>query len=237
MSSAQEDSGLLFVYGECGSDVTEEEFNDWYDNEHAPARLALPGISTGFRYKAPDGTTPSWLAIYDTTTPEYLQKDAYKSLSINASEREKSIVSRLAILNRRIYTRIATLEKPGFDAAADLPAKALLVTGRQPASPEGEEDLNRWYTEEHFVLLAKVPGFLRARRYKLVSQIELAGKADVNPPSVAYPYLAVYEFDHEAFRDDPAFKAAVSTAWTAKVNSQTAGSEKRLFVLHKSFSK
>ena len=39
-------AGLLFVYTDPGSSgpVTEAEFHDWYDHEHGPARLRVPGL-------------------------------------------------------------------------------------------------------------------------------------------------------------------------------------------------
>ncbi|KAF5375706.1 hypothetical protein D9615_009363 [Tricholomella constricta] len=237
MPAVEVADGLLFVYGERGPDVTEEEYNNWYDKEHAPARIALPGFSSAARYKALDGKPPSWLALYDTSTPEYLQSDEYKALSINAPAGEKSIISRLVTLNRRIYSRFSTLEKPGFDAAAVLPAKVVLVVGLQPASQEKEEDMNKWYAEEHLDLIAKVPGFLRARRYKLVSQIELAGKADANSPVAAFPYVTLYDLETDAFLTDPALKEAVTTPWSVKVLGEIASSEMRPFALHSSFTK
>ena len=56
----------------------DEEFNAWYDTEHIPERLAVPGIETGLRYGSV-GPAPRYLAIYDLSTlavmdsPEYLR--------------------------------------------------------------------------------------------------------------------------------------------------------------------
>ena len=36
-------AGLFYVYTEPGS-VDEAEFHDWYDHEHGPARLTVPGF-------------------------------------------------------------------------------------------------------------------------------------------------------------------------------------------------
>ena len=44
--------GLLFVFGEPGPGVTDEEFNDWYDNEHVPLRMAIPTIRRAIRWTA-----------------------------------------------------------------------------------------------------------------------------------------------------------------------------------------
>ena len=55
----------------------EEEFNAWYDSEHIPERLAVPGIVSARRY-VNCGGHPKYLAMYDLeshavmSSPEYL---------------------------------------------------------------------------------------------------------------------------------------------------------------------
>jgi hypothetical protein len=57
----------------------DEEFNAWYDSEHIPERLAVPGILTGLRYMNIGGGAPRYMAMYDLEsfavmqTPEYLR--------------------------------------------------------------------------------------------------------------------------------------------------------------------
>ncbi len=46
-------AGLFYVYTEPGS-VDEAEFHDWYDHEHGPARLTVPGFGRAYRYRALD---------------------------------------------------------------------------------------------------------------------------------------------------------------------------------------
>ncbi|OLL33269.1 hypothetical protein BTH42_02565 [Burkholderia sp. SRS-W-2-2016] len=58
----------------------EEEFNDWYDTEHFPQRLALPGFVSASRWACIDGW-PRWLALYDLTSPDALNSAAYRSVS------------------------------------------------------------------------------------------------------------------------------------------------------------
>ena len=71
-----EGKGLLFVTMEPPP-ALEEEFNDWYDTEHVPERLGLPGFETARRFRCLDGF-PRYLAMYDLAqvgalhTPEYL---------------------------------------------------------------------------------------------------------------------------------------------------------------------
>jgi len=208
---------------------------DWADNENIPPRLALSGASSVTRYKATDGKRPSWLATYDTANLGVFESDEYKVLMANTSESEKSTMSRLVTLNRRMYTRLTTVRNPDRDASA-LPAKFTLVVGVNP-TPDKEEEVNRWYEEEHLKLMSKVPGFIRARRYKLVSSVELGGKADVNAPIAVFPYITLYDWENDGYAAEPAHKEATSTPWSAKVRAGLTSAEGRTFALHKSFSK
>ena len=46
--------GLLMVYTDVPDDV-EEEFNRWYDEEHIPERLAIPGVLSAAPVRGPAG--------------------------------------------------------------------------------------------------------------------------------------------------------------------------------------
>ena len=74
----------------------EEEFNVWYDTEHIPERLAVPGILTARRYVSASGH-PKYLAMYDLeshavmTSPDYVRV-GYE----NASPWTKRVTSRVS---------------------------------------------------------------------------------------------------------------------------------------------
>src|SRR5215813_11634719 len=57
------DKGFLLVTMEPPP-AFEEEFNAWYDTEHLPERLALPGFETARRFVCISGH-PRYLAMYD----------------------------------------------------------------------------------------------------------------------------------------------------------------------------
>ena len=94
--------------------VPAAEFNDWYDNEHGPARLTVPGITSGSRFHALDDAMPPWLAYYEFRQGT-LDSPEYRALADNASAREKSIMSSLATLDRRVYELISDDSAPGGD--------------------------------------------------------------------------------------------------------------------------
>lgn len=206
-------SGLLFVYSEPGP-VPEAEFNDWYDTEHAPARLAVPGFSNVCRFQAADGQVPSWLATYDIA-PGTLDSPEYKALADSASAREKSIMS-TATLDRRVY-------EPLSDSAPDAagaPPVVLAVSVSVP--PPLESDLAAWYADEHIPMLLAVPGWRRIRRYRLTA-------------GTAPEYLALHDLASLAAFDDPAYQAAVSTPWRNRVVESSTAWERRVFSRHKAF--
>ncbi|KAF8176055.1 hypothetical protein BJ912DRAFT_1063990 [Pholiota molesta] len=225
------DRGLLFVYGEVGPDVSEDEFNDWYDNEHGPARLTVPGFNTAVRYKATDGLTPTWLALYDLTTSSVASDKPYQTLVANATPRDRDIIPRTGRLNRRIYDLINVVTKPDLPPSA-LPGKFLLLVSWLIGS-EADEDFNKWYDEEHVPALAKVPGFQRARRYKLVDSVEIGRKPDPATVKPTHNYLTLYDVDSDDYNKHPDFVATSQTPWTGKVFKATQHFEIRRFALHK----
>ena len=132
-------AGLFYVYTEPGS-VDEAEFHDWYDHEHGPARLKVPGFRGAYRYRALDDAKPPWLALYELDSPDVLDSPEYKALAAEASDRDKSVAADLATLDRRIYDQLSEDGSPVGRPAPVVLAVAMSV----PA--DSEDDLAAWYT-------------------------------------------------------------------------------------------
>ncbi|KAJ7504417.1 hypothetical protein B0H11DRAFT_2154560 [Mycena galericulata] len=229
--SQQKSQGLVFVFLEGGPEVKEDDLNTWYDNEHAPLRLTVPGFLTGVRYKAVDSQTPTWLTLYDVETPDVANSDAYNALRAQASDNEKTIMSKIAALSRRTYVHIKTFTHPDTTTES-LPSKYVLAVSLE-MTPEGEDELNRWYDEEHMELLSKVPGWKRGRRYKVLEYNQRGIMID----KPVFKYLAVHELDYKEFLQTPEFKHATSTEWRERVMKHCVGREVRVFELHKDFGR
>ena len=58
----------------------EEEFHRWYEEEHIPERMAVPGFLTARRFRAIEGG-PKYLAVYDLESPEVLASEPYLRLT------------------------------------------------------------------------------------------------------------------------------------------------------------
>jgi hypothetical protein len=203
--------GLLFVFAEPG-DVPEPEFHDWYDHEHAPARLRVPGIRTGHRYRALDGAAPTWLAWYELDT-DALRGPAYE-VARRRSPRERDVVRRLATLDRRVYELLD-------DAGVAGPAAPVVVC--VALSTDDEPGLEAWYREEHVPLLHRLPGWYRTRRYRL---LEGDGPA----------LLAFHEIADVALFDTPEYREATSTPARSAVMKDVTRRERRVFGHHRTIT-
>ncbi|TYB49710.1 DUF4286 family protein [Actinomadura chibensis] len=206
--------GLLYVLSQP-RDGGEDAFHDWYDTEHGPARLALPGVRQGHRYRAADGAAPSWLAWYDLDLG-VLQTSRYRALRDRRSARERAVMASLETLDRRVYE---LLDDHGVPAAAPPP---LLLARAITVPPRDEPAFHSWYAEEHVPALHALPGWRRTRRYVLRD-------------GAAPRFLALHEIDDPAVFATDAYRAATDTPWRAEVMRTVTAEERRTFAYHNSF--
>ncbi|KAJ3794667.1 hypothetical protein GGU11DRAFT_285142 [Lentinula aff. detonsa] len=246
---------LLFVYGECGQFVTEEQFNDWYDNEHAPLRTTVPGFLTAVRYKAldaPPKAFPKWLALYDLSSRDVMQSQSYKDLRLKASDNEKQVVGNLEVLNRRVYELFDSSEsKDTASSGSDRAAKFIYVVHMQVVKNKDQEQEEskfkaqedhfiRWYTSTRIPRLAIVPGYKRSRVFRLAEHAELAGRASSSGHARSpFNLLAIHEWNVEGAEvvNLPEFKMCMTDAesWKLEGEETVAVMEDRLFGLYKVF--
>jgi len=193
---------LLFVATDL-EPADESAVNRWYDGRHVPQRQALPGFLTARRYVAFSGG-PKYAALYDMESPDALKSDAYKSLSqppIQTQE-DREMVAKFKNNLRGVMTQI--LSAGAETAPSPDVARALLCVGLEP-EPAYEEEYNAWYNDEHIPFLIKVPGVLRARRFRALE----------GSPR----YLAVYELTEPSVRQGAGFSAAADTPWSARMRA------------------
>lgn len=73
----------------------EEEFNAWYDSEHIPERLGVPGILSARRYVGAGGH-PKYLAMYDLENHAVMTSPAYLAVAFeNSSPWTRRVTSRV----------------------------------------------------------------------------------------------------------------------------------------------
>ena len=175
----------------------------------------MPGISAGYRFRALDEAAPPWLAYYEMKSGA-LDSPEYRALAASASAREKSIMSSLAALDRRVYELISD-----SGAASEEPPPVVLAVSMS-VHPGMDADLAAWYADEHIPMLLAVPGWRRVRRFRLI-----AGTAPA--------YLALHELTTMAALEEPGFRAAVTTPWRNRIAESVIAREQRVFGFHRTF--
>lgn len=202
------------------------QFHDWYQNEHGPGRLRLSYIfPNGFRYKATDAQSPEWMAIYDVTDVDYLNKDVYTQLRKDPiqSQRERDTMKQIKV-DRKFYDLVSSKQSPEFLTLEEVRYEgtegnvlvSAIVTLKDPSK---KEELDKWMEEEHIPMLSKVPGWRRSRRF-ISSSVE-----PPNPEETEY--MTLHEYAPENGLDGTEFKAAISTPWRNEVFDKIFADKKR----------
>jgi hypothetical protein len=87
--------GLLLTLTEPPP-AMEEEFNAWYDEEHIPERLAIPGFRSARRWVA----DRIYLATYELDSPLVLQSPAYLARYQNPTPWSRRCLERCVTFKR-----------------------------------------------------------------------------------------------------------------------------------------
>ncbi|KAI9696525.1 MAG: hypothetical protein M1820_008153 [Bogoriella megaspora] len=206
--------GILYVTMSPSPSLSSAAFHDWYNNEHGPLRLRLPYCRNGFRYRALDGQDPEWMAIYDfDDTGDLATKESYTRLRLPgvASQREFDVKSQVKI-DRGMYDLVESKEVEEFKRLEEMRNEGegnyVIAVTMTVQNGVDEKELEKWYTEEHIPLLAKVPGWRRSRRF-WTSRVDDRGKRE---------HLALHEYARENGVDkSEEFTRATSTEWREKV--------------------
>jgi hypothetical protein len=206
--------GLLVAFMNPPAD-DEGEFNAWYDEEHVPLRLAVPGFLNARRYKAAEADGPRYLALYELESVDVLKTNQYQGLARERSQRETDMLRRIPMMDRRV----ARLVLDGPEWTKEAPYQ-LIVCMTPPE--KGEEDFVEWYRQEHIRMLLDVPGW---RRVRLFQQVEGDGPA----------FMAVHELETPDVFEQPSYEKSISTPWRQRIRSSVSRYERNLFKLWRTF--
>ncbi len=176
---AKKGNGIFLVYTDIDA-VHDDEFNAWYNTEHLPDLLRLPGFLDAARYVAVKGG-PKYLAVYELATSDTLKSTEFQAYRANPTPWSRRI---LPMMIERKFTRTLGAQIfPPVPEATDRGFAPALQIGRMSV-PEGvDREWNEWYSGEYVPGYRKVPGVIYARRYRIVE-----GETK---------YATVYEFEHE----------------------------------------
>ncbi|KAA8643731.1 putative alpha/beta hydrolase [Aspergillus tanneri] len=216
--------GLLYVTMQPRDSLPAAQFHDWYNNEHGPLRLRLPFVTNGFRYRATDGLEPEWVALYDVTDMNELTRESYQALRGDRikTPREKATMAQIAV-DRCVYDLLDdqnTANYKPLEEQLDHDADGSVLVAvflSLPADSAKEDDLNRWYREEHIPMLSRVPGWRRSRRF-------VTATIDPNAPR---EFLALHEYSPSNGLGGPEHKATMATPWHDRLMSEVVIQKRR----------
>jgi hypothetical protein len=190
--------GLLFMAFDF-STAHADEFHDWYDNEHVPERLRVPGFLNAERWI--DDTNPQiHVATYDMDTVGVLQSPAYLAVGGN---NQSVWTKRVTSMCGRIMRFEGEQLVPG-EQIAPSGAGALLVASMTPDS-DAETEFNDWYDKEHLPRLLTVPGVISGRRYRATDT------------DSERRYLSLYHLRDIGVSRSESWAAAANTPWTERM--------------------
>ena len=121
-----------------------ERIDDWYNHEHHPERLAVPGFLEARRGRLAGGEAPQFCSLYRTTNPDVLQSPAYMARLASPTPRTREIMPLYRNMSRTV-SRIALREGEadggafacltGAGALAEVPAQARALSAELLATP------------------------------------------------------------------------------------------------------
>ena len=192
----QSGPGLLAVWTDVDQTV-EEEFNAWYQTEHIPQLLSLPGFVSARRDQAVVGK-PKYVTLYTLSDTNALKSQQFRDLQ----DKDRTPWSRRMVpyfrnMESGLYRQI-------FDYGT-LPEKggAVVYSVQLNIPADKEDEFNEWYNVDHVPALVGVPGVHCARRYVAVK----------GEPK----YLAVYEMEDATILTSAEWNTARNSDWTLRM--------------------
>ena len=199
--------GGAILFSEMTPDASwEDEFNEWYDEEHIPVRMAVAGFRGAQRYRIRE--TRNYLVVYEMDSPAVLKSPAYLSVKNNPSDRTKRMLSSVTGFTRYIAEETGSYTRQA-DSAGGIDAPCLYsVFFAVPPERQGEFD--DWYEKDH------IPALLECKEWALVRRLKIA---DGEPKS--WTHLALHCLLDESALDSPARHRARQSAWRARLAKES----------------
>jgi len=210
-------AAILFSQMRPGADWA-GRFHRWYDEEHIPARLTLPGFAAARRYEEEHGD--HFLAVYHLDDAKVLTTPAYRALKEQPSAETAWMLSNVSGFTRYIADQLADTGRVSG------PATCLLAVAFDVPLTRSEE-FDAWYTQEHVPLLMRVPGWLRVRRY--------AARSEQAGPHVTR--FALHELAERSALGSPLREEARNTAWRGRLAAEPwfAANQRWVYRLRRAF--
>jgi len=190
--------GIFLVYTDIDPQH-ETEFNDWYNSEHIPELLAVPGILAAARYEATKGG-PKYLAVYELETADVVKTPAFTDRKRTPWGERVSP----SVIGSNLTRVVGEQIFPDGIAMPNREMAPALQIGRMSVPDSVDAEWNAWYNGEYIPGYLKVPGVIYSRRYRAIEG--------------STGYATVYEFENE--------KVSETDAWNNQRQNSSPNSER-----------
>jgi hypothetical protein len=196
--------GKSVLFSEMTPDTAwEDDFNDWYDHEHIPLRMGVPGFCSAQRYLAPG--TRHYVVVYEMESAAVLRTAAYQQIKNNPTDRTSRMLRGVTGFTRYICDQTGLHLGQGFVSSSALDALYLFaVFFSVPAYRQ--EDFDDWYDQDHIPTLLGCPDWLMVRRFRIT---------DGEPEP--WTHLALHYLADARALDSPERERARASSWRARL--------------------
>ena len=200
----------MLVEGFNYSGVSEDAFNHWYDKEVIPARKRIKGFLNIQRWVSAEelssmpglGAAAPKLSIvtYELSGLNVLASKAYrKTLAPLATPQRREMLEKCPVMCHFEAEQTLPGRQQGSNKAGGMMMFVMNV------SPNVDTEFNAWFDDEHIPALAKVPGVLNARRFRM--------------PLGTHRYLVLYHLTDPAVQATQAWKDGGASPWTERMKT------------------
>jgi len=126
--------GIIWVNSDIikPDQLSREDFDDWYCNEHIPDVVAISGVNAAYRYEhVADGSTPlrrlGFLTVYLMNDINFKDTDEFKSLEGQSPGPSQEKIFEKSEFDTRSYELIQTHQTQGAESSGEDPLQVVTL--------------------------------------------------------------------------------------------------------------
>lgn len=94
--------GIISVLNDLGADCDRDDYEAWYQRDHLPDRLSVPGFRHARRYRRIAGEAQEYFTFYETDSPDVLRSPAYQRRLAEPTEWTTRMMPHFRAMNRTV---------------------------------------------------------------------------------------------------------------------------------------
>ena len=107
-------------------EADESEFNEWYNEQHLPERMAIPGYVSARRFKLENGNNAlKYLCIWEMVDGSPLQSEMYKEQNAHPTELYLRVNKTIKLRTRGLYHQVYPEAGTSFEDRSGFHGKRL----------------------------------------------------------------------------------------------------------------